>query len=146
VNTITISNAIFDGNLIIDSCQNLQTIDLSTTSAVWLQIKSNSNLLNFSFSLKGTYAVYANSNFKLTNVTFTDAAISNSRYGVGPHMIDMHDNNLFTSATVDSIINAVSLSNATNKYLQLSKMNQRTSASQTAYNKLLSQNWNLINA
>lgn len=144
VNTITISNAIFD-TLIIDSCQNLQTIDLSTTSAVWLQIKSNSNLLNFSFSLKGTYAVYANSNFKLTNVTFTDAAISNSRYGVGPHYIDMHDNNLFTSATVDSIINAVSLSNATNKYLQLSKLNQRTSASQTAYNKLLSQNWNFIN-
>jgi hypothetical protein len=81
-----------------------------------------------------------NRNPQLSNVEFYDAQLSSQLY-----VIDLYYNSSFSTTTVDAIINSVSQTDRNNGVMVLTRMNNRSSVSQTAYDKLSNQGWNLVN-
>ena len=139
--TISLVNSVFTRDCYIEYNSKLKSIDATDAYIYNMWARYNSNLTTLKLSLKGTSAVYMRSNPQLSIVEFYDAELSiNTLSKIGGDY-----NNSFSTTTVDAIINSVSQSNSNNGYMVLSKMNDRSSVSQTAYNKLLSQGWNLVN-
>jgi hypothetical protein len=118
----------------------LKSIDATDASIYSFTARENNNLNSVKLSLKGSYGVYMNRNPQLSNVEFYDAQLSSQLY-----VIDLYYNSSFSTTTVDAIINSVSQTVRNNGVMVLTRMNNRSSVSQTAYTKLSNQGWNLVN-
>ena len=124
----------------VDIRENNRMVTIDATGAsIWeVYFRNNNQLTNVKLNVKGSNSINIYENNLLTNVELYDANLA-----LAFNRINMRDNNSFTATTVDNIINSVSLSNKTNIYMILARVSNRTSASQTAFTKLLNQGWSI---
>jgi len=138
---ISLVSAVIHG-LNIDSNRMLSSINATDASIRNFSINECFGLTSLAASLKGTYDFVFYMRSAISSITLTDAGLSTllnyiniaSNHGISP-----------AASIVDSVINAVSETNRTGRTLRLKNMSARTSASQTAYSKLIGQSWNLVN-
>lgn len=141
VNSISMNSLSVETSFNIREVQGLAAIDASGIYPRFIQFYRNPTLANVSASLKNIYQFYMDINSTISSINLTDAAIATQLSYV---IIESGSRNL-TSSVVDSVINSVSATNRTGKTMRLRNMSIRTSASQTAYNKLIGQSWNMVN-
>jgi hypothetical protein len=115
------------------------SIDATDAAIPYGYIEYNSYLTNFTYSLKGSRALFMTLNTALSTISLTDADLST----IFERVEILGDVTLSTNV-VNSVINSISTSSLTGKTLRLRNMNSRTSVSQTAYTKLINQSWNMI--
>ena len=139
---ISLISAVIHNGLNIDYNRMLSSINATDASIKYVSITECFGLTSLAVSLKGTneFGFYMRS--EISSITLTDAVL-----GTLLNYIDISSNHGISPAAsiVDSVINAVSETNRTGKTLRLKNMSARTSASQTAYSKLIGQSWNLMN-
>ena len=139
---VSLVSAVIRDNMWINYNRMLSAINATDASIRYVSITECFGLTSLAVSLKGTneFGFYMRS--EISSITLTDAVL-----GTLLNYIDISSNHGISPAAsiVDSVINAVSETNRTGKTLRLKNMSARTSASQTAYSKLIGQSWNLMN-
>jgi hypothetical protein len=138
--SFSLLNCTFDGFVEINRGYNLTTIDATGISAKYFVCGSNGQLTDIKLSIKDIIQISTTNNSQLNNVELYDASSNNNL-----QQVLLYNNYSFSANTVDNILNSISQTNRTGVYMYMTHMNYRTSSSQTAFNKIANQGWNLQN-